>query len=59
VGKGSKKRANGWLFMNHSQPAMINNSGLILFTWLVIFSLKVFYLHRKNWAGGMSSKNDF
>lgn len=60
VEKGSEKKANRWLFMNHSRPAMINNSGLfLLFSGLVIFSLKVFYLHRKNWAGGMSHKNDF
>ena len=33
------------------RPAMINTAGLVLFCRLVIFSLKVFHLHRKNWAG--------
>lgn len=41
------------------RPAMINTPGLILlFSRLIIFSLKVSHLHRKNWAGGMLVKND-
>ena len=48
------------------RPAMINTTGLVLlFCRLIIFSLKVFHLHRKNWAGvvgaggGMSNKPNF
>lgn len=60
VGKESEKIVKEWLFMNPWQPASMNHSVLtLLFSGLVIFSLKVFYLHRKNWAGGMSSKDDF
>lgn len=55
-GKRSWKRASRWLFMNHT-AGMTNTTGLILlFSRLIIFSLKVFHLHRKNWAGGMSGK---
>lgn len=59
VGKESEKIVKEWLFMNPWQPAMNHSALTLLFSGLVIFSLKVFYLHRKNWAGGMSSKDDF